>query len=136
MGVVIDASSGLTAGERLTFEHAKQFRGPVFVLLNKIDCIAKPALLPLIEACSKEFAPTAIIPISARRGDGVELALERLIAQLPEGEPYFPTDQVTDQPERFLAAEIIREKVITSTKQEVPHAVAVRVESFEESGEL
>jgi len=136
LAVMIDASKGLTAGDRLTFEHAKQFRGPVFLLLNKIDRIAKPALLPLIEACSKEFASTEIIPISALTGDGVELALERLIAQLPEGEPYFPTDQVTDQPERFLAAEIIREKVMTSTKQEVPHAVAVRVESFEESEKL
>lgn len=136
LAVMIDASSGLTAADRLTFEHAKQFRGPVFVFLNKIDRIAKPALLPLIEACSKEFAPTEIIPISALTGDGVELALERLIAQLLEGEPYFPTDQVTDQPERFLAAEIIREKVMTSTKQEVPHAVAVRVESFEENAKL
>lgn len=136
LAVMIDASKGLTAGDRLTFEHAKQFRGPVFLLLNKIDRIAKPALLPLIEACSKEFASTETIPISALTGDGVELALERLIAQLPEGEPYFPTDQVTDQPERFLAAEIIREKVMTSTKQEVPHAVAVRVESFEESEKL
>jgi GTPase len=136
LAVMIDASSGLTAGDRLTFEHAKQFRGPVFVLLNKIDRIAKPALLPLIDRSSKEFAPTEIIPISALTGDGVELALERLIVHLPEGEPYFPTDQVTDQPERFLAAEIIREKVMTSTKQEVPHAVAVRVESFEESGKL
>jgi GTP-binding protein Era len=136
LAVMIDASKGLTAGDRLTFEHAKQFRGPVFLLLNKIDRIAKPALLPLIEACSKEFASTETIPISALTGDGVELALERLIAQLPEAEPYFPTDQVTDQPERFLAAEIIREKVMTSTKQEVPHAVAVRVESFEESAKL
>ena len=136
LAVMIDASSGLAAGDRLSFEHAKQFRGPVFLLLNKIDCIAKPALLPLIEACSKEFASTEIIPISALTGDGVELALERLIAQLAEGEPYFPTDQVTDQPERFLAAEIIREKVMTTTKQEVPHAVAVRVESFEESEKL
>jgi GTP-binding protein Era len=136
LAVMIDASGGLTAGDRLTFEHAKRFRGPVFLLLNKIDRIVKPALLPLIEACSKELASTEIIPISALKGDGVELALERLIAQLPEGEPYFPIDQVTDQPERFLAAEIIREKVMTSTQQEVPHAVAVRVESFEESEKL
>ena len=137
LAVMIDASAGLTAGDHhLTFEHAKKFRGPVFLLLNKIDRIAKPLLLPLIEKCSKEFAPTEIIPISALTGDGAELALERLIVHLPEGEPYFPTDQVTDQPERFLAAEIIREKVMTSTKQEVPHAVAVRVESFEETGKL
>src|SRR5579863_204262 len=130
LAVMIDVASGLTPGDRLAFEHAKQFRGPVFLLLNKIDRIAKPVLLPLIEACSKEFASHEIIPISALAGDGVELALEQLIAHLPEGEPYFPTDQVTDQPERFWAAEILREKVMTGTKQEVPHAIAVRVDSF------
>jgi GTP-binding protein Era len=136
MTVMIDASSGLTAEDRLAFEHARSFRGPVFLLLNKIDRMAKPALLPLMETCSKEFAFTEMIPVSALTGDGVELALERLIAHLPEGEPYFPSDQVTDQPERFLAAEIIREKVMTSTKQEVPHAAAVLVEAFEESEKL
>jgi GTPase len=136
MAVMIDASSGLTAGDRLAIEHAKPFRGPVFLLLNKIDRVAKPALLPLMESCSKEFSFTEIIPISALTGDGVELALERLIAHLPQGDPYFPQDQFTDQPERFLAAEIIRERVMTSTRQEVPQAVAVRVEAFEESEKL
>jgi len=136
LAVMIDATAGLTAGDRLTLEYAKQFRGPVFLLLNKIDRVPKPALLPLIESCSKELSFTEIIPISALTGDGAEIALEQLIAHLPEGEPYFPTDQITDQPERFLAAEIIREKVMTSTKQEVPYAVAVLVEAFEESPKL
>ena len=136
LAVMVDASAGLTREDRLAFEHARQFRKPVFLLLNKIDRIAKPALLPLIEACSKELSFTEIIPVSALTGDGVDLALERLIAHLPEGEPYFPKDQVTDQPERFLAAEIVREKAMTSTKQEVPHAVAVRIEAFEESQKL
>jgi GTP-binding protein Era len=136
LAVMIDATGGLTAGDRLTFEHAKEFRGPAFLLLNKIDRVAKPALLPLLETCSKEFSFTELIPISALTGDGVELALERLIAHLPEGEPYFPRDQITDQPERFLAGEIIREKVMTDTRQEIPHAVAVRVEGFEEGEKL
>lgn len=136
LAVMIDASAGLTREDRLAFEQARQFRRPVFLLLNKIDRIAKPKLLPLIEACSKELPFTEIIPISALTGDGVELALERLIAHLPEGEPYFPKDQVTDQPERFLAAEIVREKAMSSTKQEVPHAVAVRIDSFEEGQKL
>src|SRR5579883_115621 len=128
LAVMIDASSGLTPGDRLAFEHARNFRGPVILLVNKIDRIAKPALLPLIATCSKRMSFAEIIPISALAGDGVELVLERFIAHLPEGEPYFPDDQVTDQPERFLAAEIIREKIMTNTKEEVPHAVAVRVE--------
>ncbi len=136
LAVMVDASAGLTREDRLAFERARQFRRPVFLLLNKIDRIAKPALLPLIEACSKELSFTEIIPVSALTGDGVDLALERLIAHLPEGEPYFPKDQVTDQPERFLAAEIVREKAMSCTKQEVPHAVAVRIEAFEESPKL
>lgn len=136
LAVMVDASGGLAREDRLAFEHARRFHGPVFLLLNKIDRIAKPALLPLIETCSKELSFTETIPISALTGDGVELALERLMAHLPEGEPFFPKDQLTDQPERFLAAEIVREKVMINTRQEVPHAVAVRVEAFEESEKL
>ncbi|HZP34330.1 MAG TPA: GTPase Era [Candidatus Acidoferrales bacterium] len=136
LAVMIDASSGLTAGDRLSFEYARQFDRPVFLLLNKIDRIAKPALLPLIQACSKEMTFAEIMPISALTGDGVELALERFVAHLPEGAAYFPKDQLTDQPERVLAGEIIREKVMTNTEQEVPHAVAVRVDTFEEGRRL
>jgi GTP-binding protein Era len=136
LAVMIDASSGLTTGDRLSFELARHCDGPVFLLLNKIDRVAKLTLLPLIEASSKEMSFAEIIPISALSGDGVELALERLIARLPAGEPYFPKDQITDQPERVLAGEIIREKVMIQTKQEVPHAVAVRVENFEEVQKL
>lgn len=136
LAVMIDASSGITAGDRLSFEYARRFGGPVFLLLNKIDRVAKPALLPLIEASSREMSFAEIIPISALTGDGVELVLERWLARLPAGDPYFPKDQVTDQPERVLAGEIIREKVMTQTKQEVPHAVAVRVENFEEGQKL
>ena len=136
LAVMIDASGGLTPADRLSFEHARQFRGPVFLLLNKIDRVPKPTLLPLIEACLKEFSFTEIIPISALTGDGVELTLQRFIALLPEGDPYFPKEQITDQPERFLAAEIIREKAMTNTRQEVPHALAVKVEAFEEGRKL
>jgi GTP-binding protein Era len=136
LAVMIDASSGLTAADHLTFEHARQFGRPVFLVLNKIDRIAKPTLLPLIQACAKEISFAEIIPVSALSGDGMEVALDTFIGYLPEGEPYFPKDQVTDQPERVLAGEIIREKVMTSTKQEVPHSVAVRVESFEEAPRL
>jgi len=136
LAVMIDATGGLAAGDRLTLDRAKKFRGPVVLLLNKIDRVPKQRLLPLIEACSKEVSFTEIIPVSALTGDGVELAFERFVALLSEGQPYFPRDQVTDQPERFLAAEIIREKVMTHTKQEVPHAIAVKVEAFEEGAKL
>jgi GTP-binding protein Era len=136
LAVMIDATGGLTAADRLTLERARQFDGPVFLLLNKIDCVPKPTLLPLLATCAREFTFTEMIPISALTGDGVEIALQQFTAHLPEGEPFFPVDQVTDQPERFLAAEIIREKAMATTRQEVPHAVAVRVEAFEEGQKL
>jgi GTP-binding protein Era len=130
--VMIDAPRGLTPADRLVLDRAAQFSGPKILLLNKIDCMSKPALLPLLEACSKEPGFAEMIPISALTGDGVKIVLERLLAHLPEGQPHFPQDQFTDQPERFLAAEIVREKVMAGTRQEVPHAVGVRVESFED----
>ena len=110
--------------------------GVVFLLLNKIDRMPKLSLLPLLEACSRETAFTEMIPISALTSDGVEIALDRFIAHLPEHEAYFSKDQFTDQPERFLAAEIVREKAMIATYQELPHAIAVLVESFEETEKL
>jgi GTPase len=136
VALMVDASQGLTRGDRMAFERAGQFQGPVMLLLNKIDRMPKPALLPLLDLCSREGNFAEMIPVSALTGDGVEIALERLIACLPVGEPYFPPDQFTDQPERFLAAEIVREKAMAATRQEVPHALAVIVESFEESERL
>lgn len=136
LAVMIDANEGLTKGDRLAFERAQRFSGPVILLMNKIDRMPKSALLPLIDACSKEGMFREVIPISALSGDGVEIALSRFIAYLPEADAYFPEDQFTDQPERFLAAEIIREKAMLVSRQEVPHAVAVLVESFEESDRL
>ncbi len=120
----------------MAFDRASRFEGPVFLLLNKIDRMAKSALLPLLESCAREGRFTEMIPISALSGDGVEIALERFVAHLPEGEPNFPEDQVTDQPQRFLAGEIVREKAMAATRQEVPQAVAVLLESFEESDRL
>jgi GTP-binding protein Era len=90
----------------------------------------------LIEAFSKAFDFAAIVPISALKGAGCEELLQEIFKQLPEGEPYFPEDQVTDQPERFLAAEIIREKAIQVMYHEVPYALAVVVEKFEETPKL
>jgi GTPase len=136
LAVMIDASQGVTKEDRLALDRAQRFAGRAILLLNKIDRMAKSALLPLIESCSKDGLFSEVIPISALSGDGVELALERFIALLPEAAPYFPEDQFTDQPERFLAAEIIREKAMVVSRKEVPYAVAVLVESFEESNRL
>ena len=134
--LIVDAAEKFGAGDRFALELVKKFSGKSFLLLNKIDRIAKGKLLPLIDLYRREHEFTELIPISALTGDGLSLLEELLLANLPEGEPYFPPDQFTDQPERFLAAEIVREKVLASTRDEVPHSVAVLVDSFQERERL
>jgi GTP-binding protein Era len=136
LAVMIDASQGLTREARMAFKRAGQFRGKKVLLLNKIDRMAKPALLPLLEACGREGAFEEMIPISALSGDGTAKLIERFLVHMPEGEPYFPQDQFTDQPERFWAAEIVREKIMEATRHEIPYSVAVFVESFEDRGQV
>jgi GTP-binding protein Era len=136
LALLIDASEPLGQSELRAIARAQSFPGPRLLLLNKIDRVDKPDLLPLIERCQREAEFAEIIPISALKGIGVEEVLTAIIARLPEGPPLFPPDQVTDQPERFLAAEIVREKAMTATREEVPHAVAVVVESFEETPKI
>ena len=109
---------------------------PVFLLLNKIDRIPKQNLLPLIERWSRLHGFQEIIPIAARSGEGLEVLLDKIVHALPEGPRYFPEDQLTDQPERFLAAEIIREKILEKTGKEVPYAIAVMLDRYEELGKL
>ncbi len=136
LAVMLDASEPIGLGDRAVLERAVQFEGRAILLLNKIDRMAKEHLLPVIDTCSKLRDWAEIIPISASTGDGVDLALQMFIQYLPVGEPFFPTDQVTDQPERFLVSEIVREKAMTLTHKEVPHAVAALVDSFEELPKL
>ena len=130
--LMVDASSIHAHADDLLLDKANRFRGRTILALNKVDRLPKPKLLPLIEAFSKAFDFAAILPISALKGDGCAELLEEILKHLPEGEPYFPEDQVTDQPERFLAAEIIREKAIQAMYHEVPYALAVVVEKYEE----
>jgi GTPase len=130
--LMVDASRAHPHADALLMEKAKRFRGRTILALNKLDRLAKPKLLPLIEAFSKAFDFAAIIPVSALKGSGCDELLDEILKNLPEGEPYFPEDQVTDQPERFLAAEIIREKAIQAMYHEMPYALAVFVEKYEE----
>ena len=134
--LMVDASSTQLHADELLLEKAKRFRGRTILALNKVDRLPRPKLLPMIEAFSKMFEFNAIVPISALKGAGCEELVAEIMKQLPEGEPYFPEDQVTDQPERFLAAEIIREKAVQSMYHEVPYALAVVVEKFEEKPRL
>jgi GTPase len=106
--------------------------GPVFLVLNKIDMVEKQKLLPLIAGWNERYKFAQVLPISARRKDGLQQLEDALVAVLPAGERYFPEHQVTDQPERFLVAELIREKILLATGQEVPYASAVIVERFQE----
>jgi len=134
--LMVDASRMHPHADGLLLEKAKRFRGKTILALNKVDRLPKPKLLPLIEAFAKAFEFAAIVPVSALKGHGCEELLEEILKQLPEGEPYFPEDQVTDQPERFLAAEIIREKAIQVMYHEVPYALAVVIEKYEETPKL
>jgi len=134
--LMVDASRMHPHADDLLLEKAKRFRGKTILALNKVDRLPKPKLLPLIEAFAKAFEFAAILPISALQGDGCEELLGEILKKLPEGEPHFPDDQVTDQPERFLAAEIIREKAIQGMYHEVPYALAVVVEKYEETPRL
>ncbi len=134
--LMVDASSALLQADELLLERAKRFRGKTILALNKVDRVPKPKLLPLIDAFQKAFPFSAIVPISALKGSGCDELLKEILGLLPEGDPYFPEDQVTDQPERFLAAEIVREKAIQVMYHEVPYALGVIVEKFEESARL
>ncbi len=136
LSLIVDAAAEFGGGDRFALEWVKRFHGPVFLLLNKIDRVKKPALLPLIDRYQREFEFADIFPIAALTGQGCADVVSAWLGHLPEAAPYFPQDQFTDQPERFLAAEIVREKAILATREEVPHAVAVMIDSFEEKKDL
>ena len=109
---------------------------PVILVLNKMDAIAKKDLLPLIAHWSTLHSFADVIPISARKKEGLDLLLEKVVGQLKEGQRYFPKHQLTDQPERFLVAELIREKILMLTGEEVPYATAVVIERYEEPASM
>ncbi len=134
---LVDATAAPGAADREALETIGRSETPAFLVLNKIDRLGeKGKLLPLIESYRslREFAE--YLPISARTGEGLDELKSAILARLPQGPAYFPADYLTDQPERFLAAELIREKILEETREEVPHAVAVAVESWEEDERL
>jgi len=134
-GLVADASASVGRGDRFLVDLLSDVRQPVFLILNKIDVIAKPSLLPLIDRYRSAYGFAEIVPVSALTGDNVD-RLERLILDyLPEGQPMYPADFVTDQPERVLIAEIVREKVLANTHGELPYASTVIVDLVEEPDE-
>jgi GTPase len=136
--LIVDVTRKFGQSDESVLGMAKKSGTPVFLLLNKIDLLRnhKDKLLPIIDEYHKLHAFKEIIPLSARRPEGLDLLLEKVIEILPEGPRYFPEDQVTDQPTRFMAAEIIREQVLQETSEEVPYATTVLVEQFEEGKKL
>jgi GTP-binding protein Era len=106
---------------------------PVFLVLTKIDLVTKDKLLPLIDTLTRHFGFAQVIPVSARKRDGLDLLVRKIVEALPTGERFYPKDQYTDQPQRFMVAELIRESILAETGEEVPYASAVVIESFEEA---
>ncbi|MFY9747101.1 MAG: GTPase Era [Acidobacteriaceae bacterium] len=118
--------------EALAFEMIRKLDCPVFLVVTKIDLVPRDRLLPLIADLSALYSFAEVIPVSAKTGDGLKVLLHKIAEYLPEGQRWYPKDQFTDQPERFLVAELIRERILTETGEEVPYASAVVVERFEE----
>lgn len=134
--LIVDATERFGAGDEFVLDLAKRTGLPVFLLLNKVDKLDKRNLLPLIAQYKDKHDFTEVIPISALKQSGLDVLLKAAIRVLPEGPRYFPKDQFTDQPERFLVAELIREQVLLTTGQEVPYATTVLIEQYEEKPEL
>lgn len=132
--LVTDASgTDQLANDEFILQQLKDMKTPVFLVLNKIDLIDHRQILPLIETYQQRFPFAEYVPVSALKADNLEALLRATIQYLPEGPRYFPSDQLTDQPERFLIAELIREQIFTQTEQEVPYQTAVMVERMEDT---
>jgi GTP-binding protein Era len=130
--LIVDASEKYGRGDEFVINLLKEYSPRAILALNKVDRVHKPDLLPLMDRYSKLYGFEEIFPISALHGEGLEGLLAAIVQRLPEGPHYFPADEYTDQPERFLASEIIREKVIRHTKHEMPYVTAVLIDGFEE----
>ncbi len=127
---VVDATEDLGGGERYILERLRATKKPVILIVNKLDLIERQAALPIIEKYCKVYNFAGVVPISAKEKMNLDGLLAELNSHLPEGPQYYPEDTVTDQPERMIAAEMIREKVLHLTRDEVPHAIAVEVEEM------
>ena len=136
--MITDAARKKDAGDEFLLDVMKGTKTPTFLLLNKIDLLRgeKGKMLPLIDKYSKLREFREVIPISARKREGLDLLLDKVIHALPEGPHYFPEGQITDQPARFMASELIREQVLFATTEEVPHSTTVMIEQFEEGAKL
>ena len=134
--LIVDATEKFGRGDEFVLDLVKRSGRPAMLLLNKIDRIEKSRLLPMIAEYSDLHSFREVIPVSALKKQGLESLQQKVLAALPEGPRYFPAEQITDQPERFLAAELIREKILQHTGEEVPYATTVMIERWEEKAKL
>lgn len=127
---VVDATASLGAGEHYILEHLAEIKTPVILVVNKIDQVSKTNLLPMIQKYTENYNFTAVVPISALEHTNLENLVGEVKKHLEPGPQYYPSDMVTDQPERIIIAELIREKVLNLTREEIPHAIAVEIEEI------
>ncbi|ESU30621.1 GTPase Era [Bacillus sp. 17376] len=132
---MVNAQEGYGRGEEFIIEKLQNVKTPVFLVINKIDLIHPDELLKLIESYNEKFNFAEIVPISALEGNNVEKLLEQIKEKMPEGPQFYPADQVTDHPERFIVSELIREKALHLTREEIPHSLAVVIEKMERQPE-
>jgi GTP-binding protein Era len=130
--LVVDVSEPIGKGDQFVLDLVSKAKAPVFLVLNKIDLVRKPKLLPIMEQYGKLGRFAEIIPVSAATGDNVDRLESLIVERLPEGEPMYPEDYLTDQPERFFASEIVREQLLRFTHAEIPFSSAVIIDRFEE----
>lgn len=130
---LVDSSAPFGHGEQFVLDLVRESEKPAILALNKVDLINKGKLLPMMEEYGKQLEYQELVPLSASTGENVFLLLDRIVAHLHQGEPIYPAEYFTDQMERFLVAEIIREKVLHHTRQELPYSTAVLIDDFDES---
>lgn len=127
---LIDASEEIGGGDRFIIEQLQKVKTPVFLIINKIDKVEPEMLLNRIVQYKDLYDFAEVIPISAMNGNNITTLLEQIAKYLPEGPQYYPADQVTDHPEQFVCAELIREKILHTTREEIPHSIAVQIEDM------
>ena len=128
---MVNAEEGFGRGEEFIIEKFQSVKTPIFLIINKIDQVHPDALLPIIDSYKEKYPFKEIIPISALEGNNIERLLEQIKSYLSEGPHYYPADQVTDHPERFIISELIREKALHLTREEIPHSLAVVIDKME-----
>ncbi|OAS13683.1 GTPase Era [Paenibacillus oryzisoli] len=127
---LVDVADGIGGGDRYIIEQLKHIETPVILVLNKIDLVQPEALLAIITNYKDLYNFAEIIPVSALKGNNITTLLEQIIRYLPEGPQYYPADQITDHPEQFVCAELVREKILHMTREEIPHSIAVQIEDM------